>query len=112
MRFIEPTVASIIGLSPDIALLVTIAFVFFLFRRDFRERPNVTGALWLPVLWVLLMGSRSAAQWLEVFGFKSLGSVEEGTPLDALVYSALIAASSLTGSVSGVPACLARSAWA
>jgi len=52
----------------------------------------VTGALWLPVIWVLLMGSRSAAQWLEVFGFKTLGSLEEGTPLDAVVYSALIIA--------------------
>jgi len=92
MSFIEPRIASVIGLSPSVALLATIVFVVFLFRRDFRERPNVTGALWLPVVWVLLMGSRSAAQWLEVLGFKTLGSTEEGTPLDAGVYSALIIA--------------------
>lgn len=92
MIFIEPTIASIIGLPPPIALLATVAFVFFLFRRDIRQRPNVTGALWLPIVWVLLMGSRSVAQWLHMFGFNTLGSVEEGSPLDAVVYSSLIIA--------------------
>src|SRR5207245_10606112 len=92
MTVIEPRIASVIGLSPSLAVLATMVFVVFLFRRDLRERLNVTGALWLPVVWVLLMGSRSAAQWLEVLGFKTLGSTEEGTPLDAGVYSALIIA--------------------
>src|SRR2546423_1313831 len=92
MIFMEPTIASIIGLPPSIALFTTVAFVFFLFRRDIRQRPNVTGALWLPLIWLLLMGSRSVAQWLHIFGFATLGSVEEGSPLDAAVYSSLIIA--------------------
>ena len=69
---------------------MTVCFVVFLFRRDSRERPNVTGALWLPLIWLLLMGSRSAAQWLSTFGFQTVGSLEEGTPLDAAIYSSLI----------------------
>ena len=77
---------------PIVALFLTVAFVFFLFRRDVREQPNVTGALWLPLIWVLLMGSRSVAQWLHVFDFNTLGSLEEGSPLDAAVYSSLIIA--------------------
>ncbi len=93
MSFMEPTIASIIGLPPPIALLATLAFVFFLFRRDIRQRPNVTGAVWLPVIWVVLMGSRSVAQWLYTLHVPiSLGSPEEGNPLDALVYATLIAA--------------------
>jgi O-antigen ligase len=86
-------IASIIGLPSSIALVGTIGFVFFLFWRDVRQRPNITGAVWLPVIWVLLMGSRSVAQWLYVFHFPIVpGSPEEGTPLDAFVYSTLIAA--------------------
>jgi exopolysaccharide production protein ExoQ len=89
----KPTIANLIGLPPPIALLATLAFVFFLFRRDIRQRPDVTGALWLPVIWMVLMGSRSVAQWLYVLHFPiALGSPEEGNPLDALVYSTLIAA--------------------
>ncbi|HTE90033.1 MAG TPA: hypothetical protein VK639_13820, partial [Terriglobales bacterium] len=86
--------ASIMGLhlSPTIALLFTIGFIIFLFRRDFREQPDVTSALWLPVIWMLLIGSRSVVQWLAVFGVPIGRSVEEGNPLDALVYFMLIAA--------------------
>ena len=80
-------------LPPAVALLLTVAFVVFLFRRDFRERPNVTGALWLPLLWMLISGSRPVTQWLILLDLPiTLGSAEEGNPLDALIYFALIAA--------------------
>lgn len=94
MNLVEPHIASLLGLHlpSRLALFLTVAFVFFLFRRDIRQKPNVTGALWLPLIWVLLMGSRSVAQWLQVFGFNTLGSVEEGSPLDAAVYLSLIIA--------------------
>ena len=54
---------------PTAALLFTVAFIVFLFRRDIREKPNVTGALWLPLLWMLIIGSRSPTQWLAVGGY-------------------------------------------
>jgi exopolysaccharide production protein ExoQ len=93
MSIIEPTVASIIGLPPPVALLVTVAFVFFLFRRDIREKANVTGALWLPVIWMSLIGSRPVVKWLYLFGLPiGARSMEEGNPLDAFVYLALIVA--------------------
>jgi len=88
----EPTIASIIGLPPSVALVFTLGFVFFLFWRDIRERPNVSGALWIPLLWVLLIGSRSVMGWLNTFGLASIGSTEEGNPIDALVYFTLIVA--------------------
>ena len=87
----EPTIAAIIGLPPPIALLGAVIFVWFLFRRDIRQRPNITSAVWLPVIWVVLMGSRSVSQWLFILHFPiTLGSSDEGNPLDALVYLSLI----------------------
>src|SRR5437660_9359269 len=90
---IQPTIAALIGLPPSIALVGTLAFVFFLYWRDIRQRPNVTGALWLPIIWVVLMGSSSVAQWLDILHVPiALGSLEEGNPLDAFVYFTLIVA--------------------
>jgi O-antigen ligase len=78
-------------LPPAIASFLTLALVVFLFRRDIREKPDVTGALWLPVLWLVLGCSRSVSAWLNIFGLPVSGavSVEEGSPLDASFYFAL-----------------------
>ena len=80
-------------MPPPVATLLTLGFIVFLFRRDIRERPDVTRALWLPLVWMLIICSRQPSEWLNVFGFHS-GAVtlEEGSPLDASVYFALIAA--------------------
>jgi exopolysaccharide production protein ExoQ len=92
MNCVEMNIASIPGVNvpPFVALLLTIALVVFLLRRDIRERPNVTGALWLPIVWMVLIGSRSPTQWLNVLGLAKLGSIDEGNPIDALIYFALI----------------------
>ena len=96
MNPLVPHVASLfgIGLSRSLAFYLTIALIIFLFRRDIRERPDVTGALWLPVLWLVLGGSRSISAWLNIFGLPVGGgaSVEEGSPLDACFCFVLIIA--------------------
>src|SRR5438034_1356866 len=81
-------------MPPRLALFLTLALIVWLFRRDIREKPDVSGALWLPVLWLILGCSRSLSGWLNIFGLPVSGaaSVEEGSPLDACVYFALIIA--------------------
>ncbi|PYS71570.1 MAG: hypothetical protein DMF73_10500, partial [Acidobacteria bacterium] len=80
-------------LPPIIASCLTIAFIVFLFRRDIREKPDVSGALWLPLLWLVMTCSRGFTAWLNIFGLHVSGaaSLEEGSPLDACFYFALIA---------------------
>src|SRR5438034_3145772 len=80
-------------LSPAIASCLTVAFVVFLFRRDIRERPDVTGALWIPLIWFLIICSRQVSEWLNIFGLH-VGAItlEEGSPLDRCIYFGLIAA--------------------
>jgi exopolysaccharide production protein ExoQ len=93
VNLVEPHIASLFGLHlpPFVALFLTVAFMFFLFRRDIREKPNVSGALWLPLLWLVLTCSRSVSAWLNIFGLPMSGpaSAEEGSPLDACFYLAL-----------------------
>jgi hypothetical protein len=79
---------------PKVAALLTVAFIVFLFRRDIREKPDGSGALWLPLLWLVITCSRGFSGWLNIFGLPVAGgtSVEEGSPLDAWFYFVLIAA--------------------
>jgi exopolysaccharide production protein ExoQ len=80
-------------LPPTVALFLTIGLIGFLFRRDIQQRPNVTSALWIPLVWMFISCSRATSEWLDLFGFRLGGtSLEEGSPLDAFVYFSLIAA--------------------
>jgi exopolysaccharide production protein ExoQ len=89
---LQPTLA--VGfIPPPVALFLTVCLIIFLFRRDIRQRPNVTGALWLPLVWMFIICSRQPSEWLSLFGLDFGGkSLEEGSPLDACVYLSLIAA--------------------
>jgi exopolysaccharide production protein ExoQ len=93
VNLVEPHIASLSGLHlpPHLALFLTLALMAFLFRRDIREKPNVSGALWLPLVWLLIGMSRPFTQWLNIFGLHVSGaaSLEEGSPLDAFFYFAL-----------------------
>ena len=90
MNLVATHIASLFGLHlpPRLALFLTLAFIVFLFRRDIRERPNVSGALWLPLLWLVLTCSRPFTAWLNIFGLPVSGGVsnEEGSPVDACFY--------------------------
>ncbi len=91
-------------LPPSVASWLTVGLIIFLFRRDIRERPDVTGALWLPLIWLIITCSRGLSLWLNVFGFPVSGgtSVEEGSPLDAWFFFILIAAGLYVLSKKGV----------
>jgi len=98
VNLIEPRVASLFGfgLSSPLAVCLTLALIIWLFRRDTRKKVHVTGALWLPLIWLLLGCSRPFSEWLSIFGLPVSGgtSVEEGSPLDAWFCFALIIAGS------------------
>jgi exopolysaccharide production protein ExoQ len=76
---------------PRLALALTLAFIAFLFWRDARIRPRLSGALWLPVIWFFLVCSRYVSQWLALLGVP-VGPVsqEDGSPIDAVVFGIII----------------------
>jgi O-antigen ligase len=97
VNLVASHIASLTGLHlpPPLALFLTLALIVFLFRRDIREKPNVSGALWLPLIWLLLACSRPLSSWLKLAGLpvSGPGSVQEGSPLDACFYLVLATAS-------------------
>ena len=96
MYLVDHHIASLFGLHlpPPLAAFLTVALIVFLFRRDIREKPNVSGALWLPLIWLFLSCSRNLTLWLKLSGLPvGPGSVQEGSPLDACFYLVLATAS-------------------
>ncbi len=74
-------------LPSNVAAVVYLAFVVWLFRRDFKQRPDVTWALWLPWSWLLISCSRFVSEWLDILGLHfGGGSLEEGSPVDAIYF--------------------------
>jgi O-antigen ligase len=76
-----------------VAAVVCLAVIAWLFRRDIREKPNVTSALWIPFFWVFISGTRFVSEWLDLFGLHVGGtSVADGSPVDAVFFFGIIAA--------------------
>jgi exopolysaccharide production protein ExoQ len=76
-------------LPPVVALWITIGAVFYLYRRDSRQNVKVSKALWIPLIWFLITGSRFVSQWMSL-GNNAWPFEEEGSPIDAIVFLALI----------------------
>jgi len=68
------------------ATLVCICVVAGLFYLD-REKGSLSHALWLPGLWVAIVGSRPVSMW---FGVSGSGSQLDGSPVDAACLGILL----------------------
>jgi exopolysaccharide production protein ExoQ len=79
-------------MPPSLAFALTLAFIAWLFWRDIRQRPNITGAVWLPLLWVLIIGSRFVSEWLNLGTPQSAEALEDGSPADRLFFLSLMIA--------------------
>src|SRR5215472_7354506 len=80
-------------MPPSVATLVCALVILALFLLQGDRKSKVSSALWIPVMWVLLGGSRSVTEWLGGQGpVESPNTALEGTPLDAAILSGLLAA--------------------
>ena len=76
-------------MSPSVALVVWLIFLWFLLRLS-KDRTQ-SAALWLPVIWLLIISSRLPSQWLNADSGSSVAQAfEEGSALDRTVYLSLI----------------------
>lgn len=77
-----------------LALLICSSGIAGLFYLDRDKSVRTSQAIWLPVIWLWIAGSRSVSQWLGT-GSGSAGNLAatlDGSPLDAAVFETLIAA--------------------
>src|SRR5262249_43799884 len=82
-------------MPPTIALIVWLVLLLALLRYDPARDQGVSFAVWIPVIWMFIVGSRLPSQWLglEVGSFAE--AAQNGNGLDRTVFSVLILASIL-----------------
>src|SRR5690348_4559055 len=77
-------------MPPQLALLLYSLIVVLLLRYASAKHGTSSSALWIPVTWVIMMASRSPAQWLGLVPTNAATAFEEGSPLDRGFYLLLI----------------------
>ena len=71
----------------QVSALLFVGFILWLLARDARQRGNVSPALWLPTVWVMIVGSRPISLWFG--GSLSMESPDEylkGSPFDMAIF--------------------------
>jgi exopolysaccharide production protein ExoQ len=79
-------------MPPPVALALTLGLIAYLLWRDAKELPKVSKAIWIPILWLMINGSRQVGQWFDAGSAFTAQRLEEGTPIDKVVYASLIVA--------------------
>jgi len=83
-------------MAPAIATVVYILGIVALFLFDRDENAHTSKALWIPVIWLLISGSRPVSEWLQTGPSISPRAFAadlylDGSPLDAVVWAILLA---------------------
>jgi exopolysaccharide production protein ExoQ len=73
-----------------VAIALTIIFVLGCYIWDSRRNHDVSPAVWLPILWLVVTGSRFPTQWIEVGGVRTAAAIVESSPLDATYFGLLM----------------------
>ena len=81
-------------MPPHVALLAYFICVLVLLVYDPAKGPKVSAAVWVPLIWMFFLASRSPVQWLngdvDVSGAGVAESLEEGNPLNRTVELVLL----------------------
>jgi exopolysaccharide production protein ExoQ len=77
-------------MNPSLASIICACGIAGLFYLDRDDSADTSKALWLPVAWIWIVGSRPVSAWLGVA--PTSGNVQlEGSPVDAAVLGVLLA---------------------
>jgi exopolysaccharide production protein ExoQ len=89
-------------MNPLIALLLAIILILCLLRLDCQRDKKFSTGLWIPLAWVLIIGSRPVSAWIfdwypnSVPIFATAADIISGSPIDRAVFLALITAAGIT----------------
>jgi exopolysaccharide production protein ExoQ len=76
----------------ELALVLAFAFILFLFWGESLQRTKASGALWIPLIWLLITGSRFVSAWFDLHPASAAAAIEDASPIDAAVFLCLILA--------------------
>lgn len=77
-------------MSASLADLVYACGIAGLFFLDRDKTLKTSKALWIPVMWLWLIGSRGPSVWLGILPDPGSDAQMDGTPLDRLVFMSIL----------------------
>src|SRR5580704_11403479 len=80
---------------PALATLLFTVGILGLFLLDRDKTVQTSKALWIPVFWVIIAGSRPVSNWFAgaaPTGLKNADQYLDGSPTDRYIFTALLAA--------------------
>lgn len=79
----------LICMPPIVAFGLFVAGVAWLFAMERKWRWQVSAALWIPLFWLVIIGSRPISSWFGLGGSTGVDYLE-GSPFDRLFFLSLI----------------------
>jgi exopolysaccharide production protein ExoQ len=84
-------------MPPQLALVICIFVILYLFRMDAGRGEGVSHAVWIPFSWMFLAASRFVSQWVRLGTPDfSTEAILDGSPIDRAVFAILIISGLLT----------------
>ncbi len=77
-------------MPPYLALFIWFILLLGLLCFDPAKESETSIALWVPLIWMFIAGSRLPSQWLGNRYGSAVQTLEEGNPLDRTIFSVLI----------------------
>ena len=77
-------------LPPVLASCLCFAFILWLLRRDAKRNPDVSAAIWIPLLWIWIIASKPLAYWFAGGTAPEAADVTQGSFFDRNAYLVLI----------------------
>jgi exopolysaccharide production protein ExoQ len=75
-------------MTPQLATIIYIVGIIAIFFLDRDKTVRTSRALWIPVMWLMINGSRAVSLWLQS-GPTVGDQYADGSPIDAAVFGAL-----------------------
>jgi len=80
-------------MPPVLALILYVGFIGWLFIRSHKLNPEISPALWIPLVWTVILASRPFSLWFGMGGqLDASVDYSEGSPMDRLAFLSLIVA--------------------
>ena len=77
-------------MPPNLALLLWFVLLLGLLHFDPAKNPRPSLALWVPLTWMFIVGSRLPSQWLGIQVGTVAQALDEGNPVDRSIFLLLI----------------------
>jgi len=87
------------------ALIICLFFIAWMLRSDIKRRRTLSWAVWIPTVYLLIVGSRPLSEWLGLghpWNGNGLVNDSEGSPVDQVFFFSFLVGSLVLATARGV----------